>query len=79
MSDHVHQGDFYEPDEPIEDIVAAWDQSTEGGVTAVPCEFTAEVVATFGSATVIVQSLHQVLVGDGSVGTSTHSGYARAS
>lgn len=30
--------DFYEDDEPIEDIVAAWDASVEGGLTAPPTD-----------------------------------------
>ena len=36
MPDHVHEGDFYEDDEPLEDIVAAWESSTEGGLTEAP-------------------------------------------
>lgn len=32
----VSEGDFYEEDEPIEDIKAAWERSTEHGVTGRP-------------------------------------------
>ncbi len=36
MDNRIHEGDFYEDDEPFEDIVAAWEQSTSGGVTSSP-------------------------------------------
>jgi len=39
MGDHIHEGDFFEADEPIEEIMAAWEQSTLGGSTALPIWF----------------------------------------
>jgi hypothetical protein len=38
MGEHVHEGDFYEEDEPIEDILAAWERSTEHVVTERPAQ-----------------------------------------
>lgn len=36
MSDHVHEGDFFEEDEPLEEIVGAWTQGFGEGLTSDP-------------------------------------------
>lgn len=39
MDGHIHEGDFYEEDEPLEEVVVAWERSSEGGHTAPPEPF----------------------------------------
>ena len=39
MGSHIHEGDFFEPDEPIEQVNAAWQEATVGGLTGEPTWF----------------------------------------